>query len=91
MRPCSGSLALSRSLFVTPIRDGMNVVPFQYVLCRQSHGELATVVLSEFAGCAQSLGGAGERAHIRVRGRTAGRPGSRTAERGGRTVVSSSG
>ncbi len=45
-------------LVVTPLRDGMNVVPFEYGMCRESHGRLATVVLSEFAGCARSLGGA---------------------------------
>ncbi len=45
-------------LVVTPLRDGMNVVPFEYCMCRESHGHLATVVLSEFAGCARSLGGA---------------------------------
>ena len=30
----------------------------RYVVCRDSCGEKATVVLSEFAGCARSLGGA---------------------------------
>ncbi len=45
-------------LVVTPLRDGMNIIPFEYSICRGSHGRLATVVLSEFAGCARSLGGA---------------------------------
>lgn len=45
-------------LITSPIRDGMNIVPFQYVVCREVHGAVARVVLSEFAGCAQSLGGA---------------------------------
>ncbi len=49
---------LADVLVVTPIRDGMNVIPFEYNICRESHGRLATVVLSEFAGCARSLGGA---------------------------------
>ena len=44
-------------LVITPIRDGMNVRPFEYVVCRQAFGKPATVVLSEFAGCARSLGG----------------------------------
>lgn len=49
---------IAEVLVVTPIRDGMNVRPFEYVVCRQASGKPATVVLSEFAGCARSLGGA---------------------------------
>ena len=45
-------------LLITPIRDGMNVVPFEYVIARDANRSLATVALSEFAGCARSLGGA---------------------------------
>ena len=45
-------------LVITPLRDGMNTTPFEYVLCREVADEVATVVLSEFAGCARSLGGA---------------------------------
>lgn len=41
---------------VTSIRDGMNLVSYEYVVCQQErHGVL---VLSEFAGCAQSLSSA---------------------------------
>ncbi|CAN0077251.1 unnamed protein product, partial [Sphacelaria rigidula] len=40
-------------LVITPIRDGMNIVPFEYVVSRESRGLPATVVLSEFAGCAR--------------------------------------
>jgi trehalose 6-phosphate synthase/phosphatase len=42
----------------TPIRDGMNLLPFGYVVCRETEGLHGTVVLSEFAGAVQSLGGA---------------------------------
>ncbi|CAM9338518.1 unnamed protein product [Chrysoparadoxa australica] len=50
--------SLSDVLIITPIRDGMNIVPFEYIISREAHNEVATVVLSEFAGCARSLGGA---------------------------------
>lgn len=43
---------------ITPIRDGMNVVPFEYLVAREAHKKLGAVLLSEFAGCARSLGGA---------------------------------
>lgn len=36
----------------------MNTLPFQYIVCRDAVDRLATVVLSEFAGCSESLGGA---------------------------------
>lgn len=45
--------AVADVLLVTPIRDGMNLVSYEYVVCQQErHGVL---VLSEFAGSAQSL------------------------------------
>ncbi|GMF23637.1 unnamed protein product [Phytophthora lilii] len=50
--------ALADSLVITPVRDGMNTVPFGYVVCREATNKHARVILSEFAGCAQSLGGA---------------------------------
>ncbi|GMF37049.1 unnamed protein product [Phytophthora fragariaefolia] len=50
--------ALADALVITPVRDGMNTVPFGYVVCREATNKLARVILSEFAGCAQSLGGA---------------------------------
>nr|CCA15235.1 alpha putative [Albugo laibachii Nc14] len=49
---------MANTLVVTPLRDGMNTVPFVYVACREGYGRHARVVLSEFAGCAQSLSGA---------------------------------
>lgn len=45
-------------LITSPIRDGMNLIPFEYVTCREAYDAEATVVLSEFAGSATSLGGA---------------------------------
>lgn len=50
--------ALAHALVTTPIRDGMNTIPFEYVVCREARGEPARVVLSEFAGSAHSLSGA---------------------------------
>ncbi|KAJ8546945.1 hypothetical protein ON010_g11291 [Phytophthora cinnamomi] len=50
--------ALADALVITPVRDGMNTVPFGYVVCREATSKHARVILSEFAGCAQSLGGA---------------------------------
>lgn len=50
--------ALADTLVVTPVRDGMNTIPFEYVVCREAYGKHARVVLSEFAGSAHSLGGA---------------------------------
>ncbi|KAJ1454388.1 glycosyltransferase family 20-domain-containing protein [Pelagophyceae sp. CCMP2097] len=50
--------SLADVLVVTPIRDGMNVIPFEYLVARDQNAKLATVLLSEFAGCARSLGGA---------------------------------
>ncbi|KAL3674261.1 hypothetical protein V7S43_000217 [Phytophthora oleae] len=50
--------ALADALVITPVRDGMNTVPFGYVVCREATNKHARVILSEFAGCAQSLGGA---------------------------------
>lgn len=50
--------ALADTLVVTPVRDGMNTIPFEYVVCREAYKKHARVVLSEFAGSAHSLGGA---------------------------------
>jgi alpha,alpha-trehalose-phosphate synthase [UDP-forming] len=41
---------------VTPLRDGMNLVAKEYVACRYDNG--GRLVLSEFTGAAQELGGA---------------------------------
>ncbi|TDH68394.1 hypothetical protein CCR75_000455 [Bremia lactucae] len=50
--------AVADTLVITPVRDGMNLVPFGYIVCREAVNKHARVILSEFAGCAQSLGGA---------------------------------
>jgi trehalose 6-phosphate synthase/phosphatase len=48
--------ALADVAVITSIRDGMNLVSYEYVMCqRERHGVL---VLSEFAGSAQSLSSA---------------------------------
>eukprot|EP00629_Pelagomonadales_sp_RCC1024_P005786 CAMPEP_0119282500 /NCGR_PEP_ID=MMETSP1329-20130426/26825_1 /TAXON_ID=114041 /ORGANISM="Genus nov. species nov., Strain RCC1024" /LENGTH=867 /DNA_ID=CAMNT_0007283157 /DNA_START=170 /DNA_END=2770 /DNA_ORIENTATION=+ len=54
----SALFSLADVLVITPIRDGMNVVPFEYLVAREAHKKLGAVLLSEFAGCARSLGGA---------------------------------
>lgn len=47
--------AVSDVCVVSSTRDGMNLVSFEYIACQQKrHGVL---VLSEFAGAAQSLNG----------------------------------
>lgn len=47
--------AVSDVCLVTSTRDGMNLVSYEYVACQQErHGSL---ILSEFAGAAQSLNG----------------------------------
>lgn len=48
--------AVADVAFVTSVRDGMNIVSYEYVVCQQDrHGVL---VLSEFAGSAHSLSSA---------------------------------
>jgi trehalose 6-phosphate synthase/phosphatase len=54
----AGLYAAAEVLICTPIRDGINTTPFEYLVCREALGELGVVVLSEFAGCAHSLSGA---------------------------------
>ncbi|KAH0472812.1 MAG: uncharacterized protein KVP18_001010 [Porospora cf. gigantea A] len=47
--------SLSEVCFITSIRDGMNLVAYEYVVCQENkHGVL---LLSEFAGAAQYLAG----------------------------------
>lgn len=47
--------AVSDVCVVTSTRDGMNLVSYEYIACQQErHGQL---ILSEFAGAAQSLNG----------------------------------
>jgi trehalose-6-phosphate synthase len=43
-------------MLVTSLRDGMNLVAKEYVACR--HDETGALVLSEFTGAADELGGA---------------------------------
>jgi trehalose 6-phosphate synthase/phosphatase len=46
--------AITDVALVTSLRDGMNLVSYEYIACQtEKHGVL---VLSEFAGAAQSLG-----------------------------------
>jgi len=49
-------------MMVTPLRDGMNLVAQEFVLCQSSpeppHGRQGTLLLSEFAGAAHVLPGA---------------------------------
>ena len=42
----------------TPLRGGLTLVPAQYMLCRHGRKLTGTVVVSEFAACAESLSGA---------------------------------
>ena len=47
--------AISDVCIVASTRDGMNLVSFEYIACQQKrHGSM---ILSEFAGSAQSLDG----------------------------------
>ena len=39
---------------ITSLRDGMNLVSYEYVACQSDNA--GVLVLSEFAGAAQSLG-----------------------------------
>lgn len=44
---------------ITSLRDGMNLVSYEYVACQADNA--GVLVLSEFAGAAQSLGAGAER------------------------------
>ncbi|KAI3976303.1 hypothetical protein MKX01_021845 [Papaver californicum] len=63
--------AVSECCIVNAVRDGMNLVPYKYVVCRQGTAELdeamgmkegstrtSMLVVSEFIGCSPSLSGA---------------------------------
>lgn len=50
--------SMASVLVCTPTRDSMNLTPFEYIVAKHLTNQYATVVLSEFAGCATSLGGA---------------------------------
>ena len=47
--------AITDVLLVTSLRDGMNLVSYEFVSC-QSESNAGVLVLSEFAGAAQSIG-----------------------------------
>lgn len=56
--------ALAECCVVNPVRDGMNLVPYKYTVCRQRSAALegaakkSMIVVSEFIGCSPSLSGA---------------------------------
>lgn len=44
------------SLLLTPVRDGLNLIPYEYIVCTpQGKGQL---ILSEFTGCSRALSSA---------------------------------
>ena len=43
---------------VTATRDGMNLMPYEYIVCREAATEPSMMVVSEFVGCSPSLSGA---------------------------------
>ncbi|KAJ0427885.1 putative alpha,alpha-trehalose-phosphate synthase (UDP-forming), Trehalose-phosphatase [Helianthus annuus] len=62
---------ISECCLVTAVRDGMNLIPYEYVICRQGNDKLdetlganpstpkkSMLVVSEFIGCSPSLSGA---------------------------------
>ncbi|KAG5414644.1 hypothetical protein IGI04_002211 [Brassica rapa subsp. trilocularis] len=68
----SAYYAMAECCIVNAVRDGMNLVPYKYTVCRQGTPEMdksmglsddspprtSTLVLSEFIGCSPSLSGA---------------------------------
>jgi trehalose 6-phosphate synthase/phosphatase len=63
--------AASDCCIVNAVRDGMNLVPYEYTVCRQGNVEMdklrgveknshhtSTLIVSEFVGCSPSLSGA---------------------------------
>jgi len=50
--------ALLDVLVVSATRDGLNLLPFEYVCARHARGDGGVCVLSEFAGCSRVLNGA---------------------------------
>ncbi|KAG2578670.1 hypothetical protein PVAP13_6NG117100 [Panicum virgatum] len=63
--------AASDCCIVNAVRDGMNLVPYEYTVCRQGNNEIdrlrgldkdtshtSTLIVSEFVGCSPSLSGA---------------------------------
>lgn len=67
----SAYYAVAECCLVNAVRDGMNLVPYKYIVCRQGTPSLdkalsiaadcprtSTLVVSEFVGCSPSLSGA---------------------------------
>ncbi|KAF5935805.1 hypothetical protein HYC85_026934 [Camellia sinensis] len=63
--------AIAECCLVTAVRDGMNLIPYEYVICRQGNEKIddtlgvnpsaqkkSMLVVSEFIGCSPSLSGA---------------------------------
>ena len=46
--------AVSEAVVVKPVCDGMNLTPYEYVVC-QNRTEKSMIVVSEFVGCSRSL------------------------------------
>ncbi|KAJ4899992.1 hypothetical protein Rs2_13943 [Raphanus sativus] len=61
---------IAECCLVTAVRDGMNLIPYEYIICRQANPKLnetlgleeeakkSMLVVSEFIGCSPSLSGA---------------------------------
>ncbi|KAL9450919.1 hypothetical protein AB3S75_012628 [Citrus x aurantiifolia] len=62
---------IAECCLVTAVRDGMNLIPYEYIICRQGNEKLdmtlgldpstaksSMLVVSEFVGCSPSLSGA---------------------------------
>ncbi|KAH7687299.1 trehalose 6-phosphate synthase/phosphatase protein [Dioscorea alata] len=62
---------IAECCLVTAVRDGMNLIPYEYIICRQGNDKLDVIlqldpqvpkksmlVVSEFIGCSPSLSGA---------------------------------
>ncbi|XP_047321709.1 probable alpha,alpha-trehalose-phosphate synthase [UDP-forming] 10 [Impatiens glandulifera] len=54
--------AVAECCIVNAVRDGMNLVPYKYIVCRQGMMDdkrrTSMIVVSEFVGCSPSLSGA---------------------------------
>ncbi|KAJ0551882.1 putative alpha,alpha-trehalose-phosphate synthase (UDP-forming), Trehalose-phosphatase [Helianthus annuus] len=57
----SAYYSLADCCIVNAVRDGMNLVPYKYIVCRQHSPDIdksSMLVVSEFVGCSPSLSGA---------------------------------
>ena len=64
---------------VTSLRDGMNLVSYEYVAC-QAEGDTGVLILTEFAGAAQTLGAGCVRVNPLTRGARRGTTGDQMGE-----------